>query len=78
MFGSQLSRLFAIKCLVKTSPYLSLITISVSLTLIISYMIKLVEEPVFKVNIIAQNKIIDFSQILDCIWFVLITMGTGN
>ena len=75
MMGKQSGYIFSFKCLLisKTLETLILITLLVCLTL--SYMLKIIEGPVY--NLLGnEDNTNNFSQYLNCFWNVLVTMTT--
>ena len=72
LFGNKLTRLFSIRCLVISDPYLYLLIISIVLIFSFSYMIRIIEGPV---NLI-YNEDNNLSIIQNCIWYVTVTMTT--
>jgi hypothetical protein len=76
MFGGNLSRLFVVKCILTTNPFLCLFIFLVPITMMFAYMMKVIEGPVFTINtesLIDRN---DFRYIENCVWYVLVTMAT--
>ena len=75
MMGKQSGYIFSFKCLLisKTFETLTLITLLVCLTL--SYMLKIIEGPVYQL-LENENNTNNFSIYLNCLWNVLVTMTT--
>ena len=75
MMGKQSGYIFSFKCLLisKTLETLILITLLVCLTL--SYMLKIIEGPVYSI-LGNEDNTNNFSQYINCFWNVLVTMTT--
>jgi hypothetical protein len=78
MFGGDLSRLFAIKCIMDCNPLIFLVLFSVTVTMILSYLIKIIEGPVYLVDKESRDNMVDYRDLGNCAWYVLISMATGN
>jgi hypothetical protein len=76
MFGGKLSRLFAVKCILGVIPFSFLSVFSLTITFMFSYMVKIVESPVFYVLEESQRNLNDFRYLSNCIWYILVTMAT--
>jgi hypothetical protein len=76
MFGGDLSRMFALKCILKQYPFSCIAVFGLSVTFIFCYLIKILEGPVWSVSSVAQVENIDFRSVNNCLWYVLITMTT--
>jgi hypothetical protein len=76
MFGWDLSRIFAIKCLLHVFPFRLLILFAMSITIILAYMIKVIEGPLFFLSMETQFYHNDFRSFSNCLWYTLITMAT--
>lgn len=78
MIGSQLSRLFAIRCIIIVYPYTFLIISGSIITMTLALMLRIIEGPVYAVNPQSQTLNNDYRAIQNCIWNILVTMTTGN
>jgi hypothetical protein len=76
MFGGKLSRLFAVKCILGVNPFSFLCLISLTITFMYSYMVKIVESPVFYVLDRSQKNLNDFRYLSNSIWYIFVTMAT--
>jgi polar amino acid transport system substrate-binding protein len=78
MFGGILSRLFAIKCSLTVTPFKLIISFTLSLILILGYMIRIIE-----FNIIVDSEMNekysshDYLYLGNAMWYFFITMATG-
>jgi hypothetical protein len=82
MFGGNLSRLFAIKCALTVNPFYIIILFSLSFTIVLGYMVRIIEYNTYYeiINGIEKerNPKIDFLYLGNALWYILITMTTGN
>lgn len=78
MFGYELSQGFALKCFFNVSPFIFLSIFTVTVTLVLAYMIRIIEGPIFYIDKEEQEWLIDFRNFENCIYYILITMGTGK
>ncbi len=76
MFGGNLSRLFAIKCIMNTHPFAFTAVAFLTSCLILAYMMKIIEGPVYLVNIVSQSELNDYRSLSNSMWYVFITMTT--
>lgn len=77
MVGSNLKETFAVKSLIKKHPFLMTFLVTALFTIILSYALKIVEGPVFKLKIISNPTYSnDFTNTYNCIWYVMVTMTT--
>lgn len=76
MMGSHLSMLFAVRCIFYSHPVKMLIILMFIFVLSLSYMVKILEGPVWLISQTAQNSLINYNYYENCIWNVLITMTT--
>lgn len=76
MVGLELNRSFSIKCLMQKISFIVLLIVAAVFVMILSFMIKIVEGPVFYVDQAMRDANIDFNVIQNCIWCVLVTMTT--
>lgn len=76
MMGQKINSLFNIRCLFYYHP-LKLISYTFVISIIaLAYMVKILEGPVFKVSKRAQDNLIDFNLMENCLWNILVTMTT--
>ena len=73
MMGSKLTKLFAVRCIFYSHPVKFLITVIFALLFAFSYMLKILEGPVWKPN---TNSLMNFNLLENCMWNVLVTMTT--
>jgi hypothetical protein len=76
MFGGDLNRIFALRCIVTVNPFSTLAIFCLSTTLIFSYLMKIIEGPVYAISPYSQQYNNDFRYILNCFWYTLVTMTT--
>lgn len=74
MMGVKLSRIFAIRCLLKTRPYLFLSCLIIFCVFSTSYILKIIEGPFFDGS--KEKRFNNYTTIENCIWTVLVTMTT--
>ena len=78
MFGGILSRLFAIKCALTVTPFKLIISFTLSLILVLAYMIRIIE-----FNVIVDSEMNekysahDYLYLGNAMWYFFITMATG-
>lgn len=60
----------------KTTPVRFILVFGLSITFLYAYSIKVIEGPVYKVSIHSQRHLIDFTYLINCIWYTFITMST--
>jgi hypothetical protein len=78
MFGNYLERIYAVKCLLSVNPYKFLIVSTTLFILIFSYMIKIIEGPVYYVRRESQELKNDLRFVENAAWYVLATMTTSK
>lgn len=78
MFGNNLDRIYAIKCLLTINPLMFLIVCSSVLIFIFSILIKIVEGPVFEANSKSKENKNDMRFMENTIWYIFATMTTGR
>jgi type IV secretory pathway VirB3-like protein len=78
MFGNNLDRIYAIKCLLSVNPLMFLIVCSSVLIIIIAVMIKVIEGPVYAVRQISVDTKNDMRYFENTVWYLFATMTTGN
>ena len=78
MFGDVLERMYAVKCLLSVNPYKFLIVCTTLFIIIFSYMIKIIEGPVYLVRKESQDIKNDLRYVENSAWYVLATMTTSN
>jgi hypothetical protein len=76
MFGGELNRMFAIKCLLKIYPFYFITISFLPIVLMSSHLLKVYESPVFLIDTNSQQLLIDFRNFGNCVWCVLITMAS--
>lgn len=76
MFGGDSSILFAVKCLLQVNPFFNIFFFFISTVLILAYLMKIIEGPVFLVDYESQANLNDFRSFNNCIWYTFITMVT--
>ena len=81
MFGGILSRLFAIKCALTVSPFYVIILFSLSFTIVLGYMIRIIEyNPSYENNEFGieyeEKPADDFLYLGNSLWYIMITMTT--
>lgn len=74
--GTKLSMLFAVKCIFYSHPVKMLLILMAIVVLSLSYMLKILEGPVWYVSSSAQDNLINYNYYENCIWNVLVTMTT--
>lgn len=74
--GSRMSRMFALRSLLKSRPYSVLSIVIILVASCLAYMLKIIEGPVY--NILPDSKVNynNYSSFENCIWTVLVTMTT--
>lgn len=72
LIGTKLTRTFAVRCIVKVYPFLFLICFSSLSIVMLSFMLKIIEGPVYS----PDKGINDFRSIPNCLWNILVTMTT--
>ena len=76
MIGQKLNRLFILRCMLMLYPLLTITTVGVISTIFISFIIRIIEGPLyFLKQFKALN--IDFNKYNNSIWNILVTMTTG-
>ena len=77
MMGVQMTKLFAIKCLINTQPLFVLATTTFINVCSIAYLLMIIEGPVIikGVNGTYSNTYDNYE---NCVWTVLVTMSTGT
>jgi potassium intermediate/small conductance calcium-activated channel subfamily N protein 2 len=75
MMGKQSSYIFSFKCLLISKTLKTLIFITLLVCLTLSYMLKVIEGPVYKV-LGGENNTNNYMQYINCFWNVLVTMTT--
>jgi len=76
MFGGDTCSLFAIKCMIRENPFFIIFFFFISCNLILSYLMKIIEGPVYLINEDSQNNLNDFRSFSNCMWYTFITMAT--
>lgn len=76
MVGLELTRSFSIKCLMEKISFIVLLVLVTVFVTIFSFMIKIVEGPVYYVDPAMFDLNINFNIFQNCIWCVLVTMTT--
>lgn len=76
MIGLKLNRGFSLKCLLKKNSFVILLIISIIFVTLLSFMLKIIEGPVYFVDQSVRDAGIDFNFYQNCVWCVLITMTT--
>ena len=76
MIGLKLNRGFSIKCLMQKKSFYILLLFSIIFVILLSFMLKIIEGPVYFVDQSVRDAGIDFNFIQNCMWCVLITMTT--
>lgn len=76
MMGSKLTTLFAVRCIFYSHPVKMLIVLMSIVVLSLSYMIKILEGPVWYISASAQASYINYNYYENCVWNVLVTMTT--
>jgi hypothetical protein len=74
LFGNNISRLFAVRCMVISDPYFFLFLVSAVAILTYAYMLRIVEGPV---SLIDKDDI-DLTVFQNCVWLIVVTMTTGT
>jgi len=77
MVGNKLNMSFSFTSILINRPVEMDLFISILITLSLSCMIKIVEGPVYYINLQSRENLIDFRKIGNCIWYVIITILTG-
>lgn len=81
MIGYILNRHFTIKCLIFETPYSFLCLTSLSVAIILSYMLKILEGPAYMSSPESIQGENDLSNFQNCIWTTIVamtTVGYGN
>lgn len=76
MMGSSLTKIFAIRCIFNTHPIKFLIVVVLTLLFGFAYMLKILEGPVWYVEALVREKMMDYNLLENCLWNVLVTMTT--
>lgn len=76
MIGLELNRSFSLKCLMQNSSFIVLLVFACVFVTNLSFMLRVVEGPVFSVSKAMRDANIDFNIFQNCIWCVLVTMTT--
>lgn len=76
MMGSKLTTLFAVRCIFYSHPVKMLIVLMSIVVLSLSFMIKILEGPVWYISAAAQASYINYNYYENCVWNVLVTMTT--
>ena len=78
MTGSRLDMLFAMKCFLLNKPILCVCVLGGLASFSFSCMLKVIEGPVYLINQSSQDNLLDYRNIANCFWNVIVTMTTGN
>jgi len=78
MTGSVLDMIFAFRCILINRPVLIEIALMVLSTFSLANMLKVIEGPVFYINVSSKESNMDYRFVANCIWNVLVTMTTGK
>jgi hypothetical protein len=76
MIGSNLSYIFAVRCLFHSKPVLLLSIPFISISVVLAYMLKVIEGPTYVIPINKANYN-NYSLYENCLWTIFITMTTG-
>ena len=78
MFGGTLSRLFAIKCALSVTPFKLIISFTLSLILILAYMIRIIEfNTIVDSEMNEKTSTPEYKYLGNAMWYFFITMATG-
>ena len=72
MLGCNISRTFALRSIFASDPYLFLIYSILVLVFTFTFMVRIIEGPIAKID----KDGIDFSVVQNCIWNIIVTMTT--
>ncbi len=76
MMGLKTNILFSIRCIFYSHPVKMLLVLFFINVIGLSYMIKILEGPVYYISTQAQNNEINYNLMENCLWNVLVTMTT--
>ena len=76
MFGGNSSIFFAVKCMIRMNPFSVIFFYFISCIMVLSYIIKIIEGPIYLINLNSQANLIDFRSFSNCMWYTFITMAT--
>ena len=76
MMGLKINTLFSIRCIFYSHPVKMLIVLFLVNIISLSYMIKILEGPVYYISKKAQDNFINYNRMENCLWNVLVTMTT--
>lgn len=76
MMGQKITTLFSIRCIFFVHPVKMLFVLFFVIIFMLSYMVKILEGPVYYVSKVAQGNLIDYNMMENCVWNVMVTMTT--
>jgi len=78
MTGSVLDMTFAFRCILMNRPILIEIALMIVSTFTMANMLKVIEGPVFYINVSSKESSMDYRLLANCFWNVLVTITTGK
>jgi hypothetical protein len=77
MFGGQITRLFSIKCLLSLHPFLVLGTFTLSFTIVLTYLLRIVEGGIELDDDLNFKSVPDkFKHLVNALWYIYVTFTT--
>jgi hypothetical protein len=76
MIGSKFTRLFAVRCIIVVYPYTFLIISGTIYILTFSFMLRIIEGPIYSIYTPSQTVLNDYRALQNCVWNILVTMTT--
>lgn len=73
MYGAENNYLYAVKCLMKTSPFKTCMALLVGSLFIFGYAVRICERPLNRYPSVSM----DFGSYWNAMWTVILTMTTG-
>ena len=77
MTGSRLDLIFALKCFMLNKPIICVVVIGGCSSFAFSFMLNIIEGPVYYINQSSQENLLDYRNFSNCFWNVVVTMTTG-